>query len=92
MYHKAKHIDTRTGLEVSSGDNPAVKLCNIDGSEQPCDMFTRALPSVSFEKDVIYCGKGVQQMTIYVRIYNFYSVTVLNAQEMSILHVDTCLC
>ena len=52
MYHKAKHIDTRVYKvrELSSGDNPEVKLWKIDGSEQPSDIFTKALPRVTFER------------------------------------------
>ncbi len=52
MYHKAKHIDTRVYKvrELSSGDNPEVKLWKIDGSDQPSDIFTKALPRVSFER------------------------------------------
>ena len=48
---KAKHIDTRVCKvrELSSGDNPEVKLWKIDGSDQPSNIFTKALPSVSFE-------------------------------------------
>jgi hypothetical protein len=51
MYHKAKHIDTRVYKvrELSSGDNPEVKLWKIDGSDQPSDIFTKAL-RVSFER------------------------------------------
>ena len=52
MYHKAKHIDTRVYKvrELSSGDNPEVKLWKIDGSDQPSDIFTKALPRASFER------------------------------------------
>jgi hypothetical protein len=52
MYHKAKHIDTRVYKvrELSSGEHPEVKLWKIDGSEQPSDLFTKALPRVSFER------------------------------------------
>jgi KUP system potassium uptake protein len=52
MYHKAKHIDTRVYKvrELSSGDNPEVKLWKIDGSEQPSDIFTKALPRATFER------------------------------------------
>ncbi len=52
MYHKAKLIDTRVYKvrELSSGDNPEVKLWKIDGSDQPSDIFTKALPRASFER------------------------------------------
>ena len=52
MYHKAKHIDTRVYKveELSSGDNPEVKLWKVDGSYQPSDIFTKVLPRVSFER------------------------------------------
>ena len=41
----AKHIDTRVYKvrELSSGDNPEVKLWKIDGSDQPSDIFTKTL-------------------------------------------------
>ena len=52
MYHKAKHIDTRVYKvrELSSSERPEVKLWKIDGSDQPSDLFTKALPRVSFER------------------------------------------
>ena len=52
MYHKVKHIDTRVYKvrELSSGDNPEVKLWKIDRSDQLSDIFTKALPRVSFER------------------------------------------
>jgi hypothetical protein len=52
MCHKAKHLDTRMYKvrELSSGDNPEVKLWKIDGSDQPSDIFTKALPRVSFDR------------------------------------------
>ncbi len=55
MYHKANHIDTRVYKvrELSSGDDPEVKLWKIDGSDQPSDIFTKVLPRVSFE-----CHRG----------------------------------
>ena len=36
--------------KLSSGDNPEVKLWKIDGSDQPSDIFTKALPRVLFER------------------------------------------
>jgi hypothetical protein len=36
--------------ELSCGDNPEVKLWKIDGTDQPSDIFTKALPRVSFER------------------------------------------
>ena len=52
MYHKAKLNDTRVYKvrELSSGDNPEVKLWKIDGSDQPSDIFTKTLPRASFER------------------------------------------
>ncbi len=52
MYHKAKHIDTRVYevRELSSGDNPEVKLWKIHGSDQPSNIFTKSLPRVLFER------------------------------------------
>ena len=52
MYHKAKHIDTRVYRvrELSSGDNPEVRLWKIAGADQPSDLFTKALPRPAFEK------------------------------------------
>ena len=52
MYHKAKHIDTRIYRvrELSSGENPSVRLWKISGAEQPSDIFTKALPRVAFQK------------------------------------------
>ena len=52
MYHKTKLNDTRVYKvrELSSGDNPEVKLWKIDGSDQPSDIFTKALPRASFER------------------------------------------
>ena len=52
MYHKAQLNDTRVYKvrELSSGDNSEVKLWKIDGSDQPSDIFTKALPRASFER------------------------------------------
>ncbi len=62
MYHKAEHIE-----ELSSGDNPTVKILKIDGAEQPkidgaekpSEIFTKAPPRVSFEKHRKFMAESV---------------------------------
>ena len=51
MYHKAKYMDTRVYKvrQLTSSDNPEVKLWKVGGFYQPSDIFTKTIPRVSFE-------------------------------------------
>jgi hypothetical protein len=57
--------------ELSSGDNPTVKIWKIHGSEQPSDIFTKAPPRVSFEKHRKFMAESVWNDD-YVTVYSCY--------------------